>query len=582
MPPAQKKRKVEAASGGDSLFDEQTFSPESVRRFAKENREGEPYAHVVVPKLFREEGVRQVVEEARTQLEATFKETDLFKMYQTLDLANFGDDCADEKMRELRTKVPGIVKLRDTLYSDRFRAFVRSVCGIEAELAPRVDMAMQAYSRGGHLMCHDDVIGTRAVSFIIYLTDPDEAWVPEFGGDLELYGLLDGEKKSGRPSDIPVKCVPPTSNSMVLFKVVPGVTYHAVAETLTDEIPRLSLQGWFHAAAQPDGAETASSISILKGKRESPVAFAPLPGVAEAGPAAKAVYEDPTVTEEEWALLKAHISSEYTTPKAWERIRAKFAETGSVQLRGFLKKDKAAAIQQELDGVDGGDNVGEGRKLPYTTGVNPDKGFHLVGPPVIRRYVKVDGSGLQLEGIAKGLMSSVAFTKLIAKLSGVNLLGKVQETRRFRAGADYTVAHHGLLEPDTRLDTNLCFVKESDGWITGDVGGFECFIAAESSDLVAAETYGNGDDAANDLLSLEAVSNTFSIVARDEQMMRFTKYVSAFAPGSRWDIAASYEIECDDDDEEDEEGDEEDDEKPEDDDDDEDGAEGAEEAEEED
>ncbi|KAJ9471865.1 Prolyl 3 [Diplonema papillatum] len=121
---------------------------------------------------------------------------------------------------------------------------------------------------------------------------------------------------------------------------------------------------------------------------------------------------------------------------------------------------------------------------------------------------------------------------------------------------------------------NLCFVKESDGWITGDVGGFECFIAAESSDLVAAETYGNGDDAANDLLSLEAVGNTFSIVARDEQMMRFTKYVSAFAPGSRWDIATSYEIECDDDDEEDEEGDEEDD--------DEDSVEGAEEAEEED
>jgi Rps23 Pro-64 3,4-dihydroxylase Tpa1-like proline 4-hydroxylase len=27
-----------------------------------------------------------------------------------------------------------------------------------------------------HLLCHDDVIGTRCVSYIIYLTDPDDEW----------------------------------------------------------------------------------------------------------------------------------------------------------------------------------------------------------------------------------------------------------------------------------------------------------------------------------------------------------------------------------------------------------------------
>jgi Rps23 Pro-64 3,4-dihydroxylase Tpa1-like proline 4-hydroxylase len=40
---------------------------------------------------------------------------------------------------------------------------------------------------------HDDVIGTRAVSFIIYLTDPDEPWTAEDGGALELYPLVEGE-----------------------------------------------------------------------------------------------------------------------------------------------------------------------------------------------------------------------------------------------------------------------------------------------------------------------------------------------------------------------------------------------------
>jgi Rps23 Pro-64 3,4-dihydroxylase Tpa1-like proline 4-hydroxylase len=47
--------------------------------------------------------------------------------------------------------------------------------------------------QGGHLLNHDDVISTRAVSFIIYLTDPDEPWTAEDGGALELYPLVEGE-----------------------------------------------------------------------------------------------------------------------------------------------------------------------------------------------------------------------------------------------------------------------------------------------------------------------------------------------------------------------------------------------------
>ena len=42
---------------------------------------------------------------------------------------------------------------------------------------------------GCHLLCHDDVIGTRRVSYIIYLTDPDDEWRQEDGGALELYPI---------------------------------------------------------------------------------------------------------------------------------------------------------------------------------------------------------------------------------------------------------------------------------------------------------------------------------------------------------------------------------------------------------
>lgn len=55
--------------------------------------------------------------------------------------------------------------------------------------------------QGGHLLNHDDVIGTRAISFIIYLTDPDDSWTAENGGALELYPLVEGKRwlAAGQP-----------------------------------------------------------------------------------------------------------------------------------------------------------------------------------------------------------------------------------------------------------------------------------------------------------------------------------------------------------------------------------------------
>ena len=62
------------------------------------------------------------------------------------------------------------MKLRNALYSPGFRSFIAEVTGC-GELTDRVDMAASAYSQGSHLLCHDDVIGTRAISFIVYFTE---------------------------------------------------------------------------------------------------------------------------------------------------------------------------------------------------------------------------------------------------------------------------------------------------------------------------------------------------------------------------------------------------------------------------
>lgn len=123
--------------------------------------------------------------------------------------------------------------------------------------------------------------------------------------------------------------------------------------------------------------------------------------------------------------------------------------------------------------------------------------------------------------------------------------------RRFRAGSDYTVAHYGLLTHDPRLDASLCFVDESSPdaielWQSGEVGGFEAYVLADEEDE-AAEVYRRDDEQESGVLNVSAASNVLSLVLRDEGLMRFVKYVSAQAPGSRWDLAAQFRPEPDED-----------------------------------
>ena len=131
---------------------------------------------------------------------------------------------------------------------------------------------------GCHLLCHDDVIGTRRVSYIIYLTDPDDEWEERDGGALELYPLEKVKYHQSNPPLLPlfastfvchfisfafnctipfsqthctlqssivnngeenggdqgVPCVNPTVgllplfNTMAVFTVQPGRSYHSV------------------------------------------------------------------------------------------------------------------------------------------------------------------------------------------------------------------------------------------------------------------------------------------------------------------------------------------------------------------
>ena len=68
--------------------------------------------------------------------------------------------------------MPAALAIRDAIYTPEFRHFVEEVTGCGA-LSDKTDCSVNMYSEGCHLLCHDDVIGTRRASYIIYLTPPE-------------------------------------------------------------------------------------------------------------------------------------------------------------------------------------------------------------------------------------------------------------------------------------------------------------------------------------------------------------------------------------------------------------------------
>lgn len=50
------------------------------------------------------------------------------------------------------------------------------------------------------------------------------------------------------------------------------------------------------------------------------------------------------------------------------------------------------------------------------------------------------------------------------------------------------------------------------------------------------------DDEDGTLLTVQPSFNNLLLVLRDEGVMRFVKYVSAAAEGSRWDVCGEYEV----------------------------------------
>lgn len=147
--------------------------------------------------------------------------------------------------------LPGLLALRDALYSQQFREFLQKVTGCGALSGTKQDMSVNSYKSGCHLLNHDDVIGSRCVSYILYMPLPaGNKWEEVWGGALELYPVVE----NGEPETIPSKKIPPAWNQFIFFEVQPGRSFHSVEEVIVgggnDPRERLSISGWFHKAQE--------------------------------------------------------------------------------------------------------------------------------------------------------------------------------------------------------------------------------------------------------------------------------------------------------------------------------------------
>jgi Rps23 Pro-64 3,4-dihydroxylase Tpa1-like proline 4-hydroxylase len=346
-----------------------------------------PYTHCVLEQFCDEKHLQLAFEELQEHLPVNLKETDLFKVYQTIDLGNL--DRSDKKVAE---NLPHLVSLRDAIYSEPFRNLVKDITGC-GELSERTDCSANLYNHGCHLLCHDDVIGTRRASYIIYLTEKEDGWDEADGGALELYPTVGG--KPGTPEVIPTTSLLPHWNTLALFTVQPGKSFHSVQEVFSPSKMRFSISGWFHAPAAPEGADTISTVAQLTAKptdtelQEEIVRFKELNlkhGIDE-----DAEMCCVQLTADDLKLLKKWLNPVYLEAKGMESIQERFISDSHIQLFDFLHEKIATKLRKWTKALDKVQKVGKS-ELPMH-GVGMRGAWEAVGPTHKQRYLSCANSG---------------------------------------------------------------------------------------------------------------------------------------------------------------------------------------------
>lgn len=566
--------------------------------------ESEPYKHCVINELIDDQLLRKVREEVKENVSFTPKETDIYKIHQSGDLANL-DGLGDEAL----SKLPSLLALRDAMYSQKFRDYVAHITGSGPLSGRKTDMAINVYTPGCFLLCHDDVIGSRRVSYILYLTDPDIPWKADWGGALRLFPVQDREGRDGKIAKTPgpdvTKIIPPAWNQLSFFAVQPGESFHDVEEVYHAENKkqlkkeggrvRMAISGWFHIPQiGEDGyvkgaeEENAKNSSLMQLQGNPDQYDMPQPATVKVKEPKPSTPED--FDESDLEFLLKYMAPTYLTPDTLEQIQEQFDEESSITLPDLLNKKFGKVLRDYVAEQDS-------KTLPESSTEIEKGSWKVANPPHKQRYLFMQHTRASQNGKNKKkddspirelldvFFPSVQFRRWLQMATSSVIESHDIIARRFRKGKDYTLAtgHEGK----PRLELNLGITPTA-GWgdVDGEdeeeeeeeapkangkskskgkgktkeepaeepeeVGGHEVYMAGDDDTAEDAAIYKSSGDEDNILFFQAASWNKLTIVLRDSGTLKFVKYVSKKAPGDRWDICSTFDIEEQDDDEEEE------------------------------
>ncbi len=439
--------------------------------------------------------LRKVRNEIKANVSFTPKETDIYKIHQSGDLANL-----DGLDNEALAKLPSLLALRDALYSQTFRDYVSHITGCGPLSGRKTDMAINVYTPGCYLLCHDDVIGSRKVSYILYLTDPDTPWQPEWGGALRLFPTVDREGKDGEVAKTPlpdvVKVIPPAWNQLSFFAVQPGESFHDVEEVYhassKQELEenggriRMAISGWFHIPqigeeGWVEGAEEKaaqkSGLMQLQGNPDQHDRPQSNPVKVENDESSDSSQENDGFDETDLEFLLKYLAPTYLTPDTMERVAEHFEEEFSITLPDILHPKFAEKVRKYVQAQ-------EAKSLPETSEI--EKGaWKVARPPHKQRFLYLqpgqDGSEPSpLKELLEVFLPSRQFRQWLQMATRSVVESHDVIVRRFRRGKDYTLAtgHEGK----PRLELNIG-ITPTDGWGDDTGDGDDSEAESEASEV---------------------------------------------------------------------------------------------------
>ena len=502
-PPPKKLNDSTSTIAVESSFRSDLFAPSTLASYKTAYEASQPYPHAVIPSLISAPLLESVRHEITTHISFTLKETDIYRIHQSGDLANLSKLDSDSL-----SHLPSLLKLRDALYSPQFRAYLSALTGAGKLSGNKTDMAVNVYTPGSYLLCHDDVIGSRRVSYILYLTDPepDKAWRPEWGGGLRLYPTETTTNEKGDEVKVPMAehslNIAPSFGQLSFFAVRPGESFHDVEEVYypppgssepEGSRIRMAISGWYHIPQKgedgyEEGVEKAqaqrSSLAQLQGNADEfdqpkiefrhfdePREVTASNGQSkEIDPGDEQDVED-ILTEQDLTFLLEYITPSFLTPDMTETLSSSFEENSFLQLDRFLCDRFAEPLREEINARDSADS-GNGEQANQTE-TWQNENWQIARPPHKHRFLFLQSpkhtpparSMSPLSRLLVDLLHSHAFKKWLALITGLKPSSLPKQNaivRRFRKGKDYALAnaYHGE-QPQLEFTIGM---TPSSGW----------------------------------------------------------------------------------------------------------------------